>query len=151
MPRPSFKKRSASAGNTTVGAVFEDDKIFVGSVRKSQLITTFSFGAMVDFVDDTVVIASPDDWQTASDFEERKLFNENLSIITGKKFFVSPKTSSTANRFSKPKNIASYIFPEKQICSSPKSCLQRQSSSFEVCDDLQQRTHGGFSVQLVGA
>lgn len=120
MARPSFKKKSATEGNTQVGVVREDDKIFVGSVRKSQLITTFSFGAMVDFVDDTVVIASPDDWQTAPDFEERKLFNENLSIITGKKFFVSPKTSTTINRFSKPKNIASYIFPEKQICSSPK-------------------------------
>ncbi len=119
MARPSFRNRNHISTAVQTPVIREDEKLFVGSVRKSQLITTFSFGSVVDFVEDTVIIAAPDYWQNDPDFDERKLYNENLSIITGKKFFVSPKTASTSNRFSKPKTVASYIFPEKLICSTP--------------------------------
>lgn len=43
-------------------STYSDKKISVGDIRKTQLITTYGVGAIVDFKNDTVVIASTDDW-----------------------------------------------------------------------------------------
>lgn len=119
MPRPNFRKKKTE-DNSTI-AKFSNDKYYVGSVRKTQLITTFGVGSIIDFKDDTVVIASTDDWDNnPNDIEEvenRKLFNENLSVITGAKYFLMPRTKHSTNSFSREKNVPAYIFPEKQHCS----------------------------------
>lgn len=119
MPRPTFRK-SRNEENSPV-SVFTSEKIPVGDIRKTQLITTFGVGSIVDFKDDTVVIASTDDWDYSPDHQEevddRKLFNENLSVITGAEYFLMPRTTQSTNSFSKGRNIASYIFPEKLHCS----------------------------------
>ena len=120
MPRPSFRKKSESKTDTVISK-FTSEKISVGSIRKTQLITTFGVGAMVDFKDDTVMIASTDDWDyNPNDHEEvekRQLFNENLSVITGAEYFLMPRTTQSVNSFSKGKDVPSYIFPEKLHCS----------------------------------
>ncbi len=63
-----------------------DKKISVGDIRKTQLITTYGVGAIVDFKNDTVVIASTDDWDyspnDADEVENRKIFNFLRSFIS---------------------------------------------------------------------
>lgn len=119
MPKPTFRKKTAG----TEGSIskFSDEKISVGNIRKTQLITTYGVGSIVDFKDDTVVIASADDWDynpnDEDEIEGRKIFNENLSVITGAEYFLMPRTTQSTNSFSKSKNVPSYIFPEKLHCS----------------------------------
>jgi len=118
LPKPAFRKKKNEENETI--SKFSSEKISVGSVRKTQLITTFGVGAIVDFKEDTVVIASTDDWDyfpnDAEEVENRKIFNENLSVITGAEYFLMPRTTQSTNSFSRGKNIASYIFPEKLHC-----------------------------------
>lgn len=61
-------------------------KISVGDIRKTQLITTYGIGAIVDFKNDTVVIASTDDWDyspnDADEVENRKIFSFLRSFIS---------------------------------------------------------------------
>lgn len=69
MPRPTFRKKP---GNNNGGiSKFSSEKITVGNIRKTQMITTFGVGSIVDFKNDTVIIASTDDWdQNLSNIEE---------------------------------------------------------------------------------
>ncbi len=119
MARPSFRKKKTE--DNSVISKFSEDKYYTGSIRKTQLITTFGVGSIVDFKDDTVIIASTDDWdynlKDTEEVENRKLFNENLSVITGAKYFLMPRTKHSKNSFSREKNVPAYIFPEKQHCS----------------------------------
>ncbi|MBU5407876.1 hypothetical protein KQH97_06120 [Ruminococcus sp. MSJ-25] len=60
-------------------STYSDKKISVGDIRKTQLITTYGVGAIVDFKNDTIVIASTDDWDyspnDADEVENRKIFS----------------------------------------------------------------------------
>lgn len=119
MQKPGFRKNAKNDDSSI--AKFSNEKISVGDIRKTQMITTFGVGSIVDFKDDTVIIASTDEWDYNSndneEVESRKIFNENLSVITGAEYFLMPRTAKSTNSFSKGKNIASYIFPEKLHCS----------------------------------
>ena len=116
MPKPTFRKKANNDDSSSISK-FSNEKISVGDIRKTQLITTFGVGSIVDFKDDTVIIASTDDWDyNPNDIEEvesRKIFNENLSVITDAEYFLMPRTTQSTNSFSKGKNITSYVFPEK--------------------------------------
>ncbi|HRR76627.1 MAG TPA: DUF1998 domain-containing protein [Ruminococcus sp.] len=120
MPKPTFRKKANNDDSSSISK-FSNEKISVGDIRKTQLITTFGVGSIVDFKDDTVIIASTDDWDyNPNDIEEvenRKIFNENLSVITDAEYFLMPRTTQSTNSFSKGKNITSYVFPEKLHCS----------------------------------
>lgn len=67
-------------------STYSDKKISVGDIRKTQLITTYGVGAIVDFKNDTVVIASTDDWDyspnDAGEVENRKIFSFLRSFIS---------------------------------------------------------------------
>ena len=67
-------------------STYSDKKISVGDMRKTQLITTYGVGAIVDFKNDTVVISSTDDWayspNDAGEVENRKIFNFLRSFIS---------------------------------------------------------------------
>lgn len=89
-----------------------------GEIRKSQLITTFGVGSIVDFVRDTVIIGGVDKWDkddSDDSWEDRKLFNNSLQALTGVDFFISPRTA-TSNRFRKSSDVESYLFPRKLYC-----------------------------------
>ncbi len=120
MPKPTFRKKANNDDSSSISK-FSNEKISVGDIRKTQVITTFGVGSIVDFKDDTVIIASTDDWDyNPNDIEEvenRKIFNENLSVITDAEYFLMPRTTQSINSFSKGKNITSYVFPEKLHCS----------------------------------
>lgn len=119
MPKPTFRNKAKDNDGSI--AKFSNEKISVGDIRKTQMITTFGVGSIVDFKDDTVIIASTDDWDhnpnDINEVENRKIFNENLSVITEKEYFLMPRTTQSTNSFSKGKNIPSYVFPEKLHCS----------------------------------
>lgn len=121
MPKPTFRKKANKDDDNSSISKFSNEKISVGDIRKTQLITTFGVGSIVDFKDDTVIIASTDDWDyNPNDIEEvesRKIFNENLSVITDAEYFLMPRTTQSTNSFTKGKNITSYVFPEKLHCS----------------------------------
>ena len=67
-------------------STYSNKKISVGDIRKTQLITTYGVGAIVDFKNDTVVIASTDDWDyspnDAGEVENRKIFSFLRSFIS---------------------------------------------------------------------
>ena len=67
----------------------KNEKVVVGSIRQSQLITTFGVGSMVDFVDHTVIMSGIDNWHWA-DQDEYKIFNQNLQNLLGVQYFVKP-------------------------------------------------------------
>ena len=106
MPKPTFRKKTHNDDSSSISK-FSNEKISVGDIRKTQLITTFGVGSIVDFKDDTVIIASTDDWDyNPNDIEEvesRKIFNENLSVITDAEYFLMPRTTQSTNSFSKGK------------------------------------------------
>ena len=69
MPKPTFRKKTKD-DNSSISK-FSSEKISVGDIRKTQIITTFGVGSIVDFKDDTVIIASTDDWDyNPNDTEE---------------------------------------------------------------------------------
>ena len=119
MSKPTFRKKS-TVDNDNI-TKYASEKISVGDIRKTQMITTFGVGSIVDFKDDTVIIASTDDWDSVfsddEEVEKRKIFNENLSVITDTEYFLMPRTTQSTNSFTKGKNILSYVFPEKLHCS----------------------------------
>ena len=121
MSKPSFRKKKADENKSSNATLFSAEKYSVGSVRKTQLITTFGVGAMVDFKDDTVMIAGTDSWDRVKndpeEIDNRKIYNENLSVITGAEYFLQPKTTNSISSFSKTKDIQAYLFPEKMHCS----------------------------------
>lgn len=88
---------------------------YAGDVRQSQLISTFGIGSIVDFVHDTVMIAGVDNWDSTENWEERRLFNNNLQAITGVEHFLAPKTA-TNTLYSKSQDVESFIFPQKLYC-----------------------------------
>lgn len=67
-------------------STYSDKKISVGDIRKTQLITTYGVGAIAGFKNDTVVIASTDDWDyspnDAGEVENRKIFSFLRSFIS---------------------------------------------------------------------
>ena len=96
-------------------------KYHIGEIRKSQLISTFGIGSIVDFVKDTTIIGGVDDWDKGDDAEYRHLTNENLQALTGAEYFIEPKTSSGSLYSQKNQDIVSYPFPEKLYCPVCKS------------------------------
>lgn len=86
-----------------------------GDVRQSQLISTFGVGSIIDFVHDTVMIAGADNWDESENWEERRLFNNNLQAITDVEYFLAPKTAVNT-LYSKSQDVESYIFPQKLYC-----------------------------------
>lgn len=84
MPKPNFRKKVKDENNGI--STYSDKKISVGDIRKTQLITTYGVGDIVDFKNDTVVIASTYDWDyspnDAGEIENRKIFSFLRSFIS---------------------------------------------------------------------
>ena len=100
-----------------------NQKIHIGEIRKSQLLTTFGVGNIVDFVRDTAIIGGVDDWDKDSNSEDRKITNENLQAFTGAKYFLQPKSSGSPTYMPNNQDISSFIFPEKLYCPKCKSII----------------------------
>jgi hypothetical protein len=109
-----------------VGNPFKGKKAkehIVGSVRQHQLLGTFGIGSIVDFVEDTVIIAGVDDW--VIDDESRHIYNENLRVLTGADFFVEPKPENN-NGWIRSKDVLASIFPRKFYCTKCQRILDAE-------------------------
>lgn len=96
----------------------KDKRRVVGSIRRTQLITTFGCGAIVDLPHDSVIVAGTDNW-TNSENEEDIVHHENLEKFLKVKNFVLPKIEEKSmNPFSKSKDIPAFRFPNTLICTN---------------------------------
>ena len=144
MPKPTFRKKADNDDNSSISK-FSNGRVYVGDIRKTQLITTFGVGSIVDFKDDTVIIASTDDWdynpKDAEEVDNRKIFNENLSIITGAEYFLMPRTAHSTNSFSKGKMSLLMFFPKNSIVQDAAiSMISENWTSETVIDALSVKT-----------
>ena len=103
----------------------------VGDVRISQLVSTFGCGAIVDFVDETVMIAGTDNW-TWDNNREFKINNENLQRLLGVDFFLLPKYNNNKKfTFEKTNDIPAYKFPEYMYCTNCHSLIHYSELKYQ--------------------
>ena len=92
-------------------------KRVVGQLRRTQLITTFGVGSIVDLPSDSVIVAGTDYWNIDNDEDDEFLIREdNLQNLLGVDYFVRPKIATEENKFSKSKDIPVFRFPEILFC-----------------------------------
>lgn len=114
----------------------------VGEVRKTQLITTHGPGAIVDFVNDTVMIAGIDhwDWDRKEPGNSHIVNHENLQNLLDVDYFVEPKIDDRRRPFfaDKSEDIPAYRFPEMMYCTSCKrlyhwSAFKNRTYNWQKC------------------
>lgn len=87
----AFKIRPKNNDSNTVKSYFK----IAGEVRKSQSITIYGPGALIDFPRMSGIIAGIDNWESTLgkyNFNKLKIHERNLERILGKKYFVQPQT-----------------------------------------------------------
>lgn len=90
----------------------------VGNLRRTQLITTFGNGSIVDLPFDSVIIAGTDFWRNSDD-DDSIIHDENLQGLLGMDYFVKPKVDSNplkTDYMKKSKDVPVFRFPEILIC-----------------------------------
>lgn len=87
----------------------------VGSIRRSQLITTFGPGAIVELPEYAVVLNSAESWFRFKDHEPFVLHDPNLEHILGVEEFREPPTQER-HGFAPPLDISATRFPYYHFC-----------------------------------
>jgi hypothetical protein len=85
-----------------------------GELRRSQILTTFGPGAIVDMPRFSGIISGIDSWDLSRLPEEAKIFERNLCKLLGKDFFIqvsSPETESGSTF-----GLRAYRFPNWYYC-----------------------------------
>lgn len=98
---------------------FRQDIKELGTLRTSQLITTFGVGAIVDFREETAILGGADDWYNFPVEEDRILRCHSLEMILKRAFFVRPKCDQRNQSIYKKSlshDIGAYRFPKTQYC-----------------------------------
>lgn len=92
-------------------------KRVVGTLRRTQLVTTFGSGAIIDLPHDSAIIAGTDFWKNHHD-ENYIIHEENLEKLLGMDYFVLPKVDDRqlGSTFSKSRDIPAFRFPETLFC-----------------------------------
>lgn len=95
--------------------------IVVGKVRRSQAITTFGIGSMVDLVNHTVMMRGLDSWNWYSD-SQFQIHNPGLEKLLKVDYFIKPKISAKSAVWEEDKpDIPATIFPKWLYCPHCKS------------------------------
>lgn len=89
----------------------EQKKKVVGHLRRTQLITTFGSGAIVDMPDYSVIIAATDYWNSNSPV----LHEPNLEKILNVEGFKQPYVSENTDGYPQP-DIPAFRFPIMHFC-----------------------------------
>jgi len=87
----------------------------IGSVRRSQLITTYGVGAIVAVDDEAVMVAGLDDWRVDGD---QDLLQEPRLYVDGKRLRLPPGKDGSAF-FEETGHIPVVRFPAWYYCSDP--------------------------------
>lgn len=88
----------------------------VGEIRRSQIMTTYGPGSLVDFPRMSAIIEGIDQWESElgqKDFNAMKIHERNLERILSKKYFIRPKTPENSNFVG---GIPARRFPEYCYC-----------------------------------
>lgn len=92
----------------------------LGKLRTSQLITSYGIGAIVDFRDETGILAEADTWyDPATPDESRVIHCHSLQKILNKNFFVMPKWDTTPHNVYqtwRSMDVGAYRFPNVLYC-----------------------------------
>ena len=83
----------------------------VGSLRRSQLVTTFGSGAIADLPDYSVVLAATNYWKTS----DQMLHEASLERLLNVSGFREPHVSETPDGFPRP-DIPAFRFPTMYFC-----------------------------------
>lgn len=96
-----------------------NNKKVIGQLRKTQLITTFGSGSIVDMPGYSVIMAATDYWDKRN---IDKLYEPNLQRLLGMKYFLKPKATETDARFGAP-DLPAYRFPIMHFCPQCKKLM----------------------------
>lgn len=83
----------------------------VGKLRKTQLITTFGTGAIVELPEYTAIMGATDYWETKSP----RINEPNLQRLLEVKFFKQPYATESSNPKGNP-DIPAFRFPRMHFC-----------------------------------
>ena len=107
-----FRIKPKKSSSKTEGSSWK----IVGEIRKSQSITTYGPGALIDFPRMSGIIYGIDDWESTLgkfSFEKMKIHERNLEKLLGKKFFIQPQMMDEKGFVS---GISIGRFPEYCYC-----------------------------------
>ncbi len=124
-----FSKRPLIKKNSDEERIEWNEPLQAGELRKSQIITTFGPGAVVDLEDFSCILASADSWEKAyKDSNPQreippnaKIHDGNLERLLGVRYFLAPKTEDNKKNWGKyklSKDIYAYRFPYVHFCPS---------------------------------
>lgn len=85
-----------------------------GELRRSQILTSYGSGALVDFPRLSGIMAGLESWPIQQLPESAKIRERNLEIMLGKEFFY--QVSSPENDFDKTFSLPAYRFPSWYYC-----------------------------------
>ena len=85
-----------------------------GELRRSQILTSYGSGALVDFPRLSGIMAGLESWPIQKLPESAKIRERNLEIMLGKEFFY--QVSSPENDFDKTFSLPAYRFPSWYYC-----------------------------------
>lgn len=84
-------------------------RIPIGTIRKTQLVTTFATGAIAEMPEYTVIMAASNYW------EGKKIFELNLQRLLGMSYFMEPKYTESSNPKGNP-DMPAFRFPQMHFC-----------------------------------
>ena len=94
--------------------VKKEKRKIAGELRRSQILTTFGCGALVDFPRLSGIMAGIDKWTIQQLPESAKIRERNLEMLLGKDFFY--QVSSPDNALSETFMLPAYRFPAWYYC-----------------------------------
>ncbi len=105
----------------------------VGEIRTSQLVTSYGVGAMVDFKEESVILAEADGWLSSKEADKKRIIHcRSLEKVLEKKYFVTPKWDPSPHpayesKDYKSRDIAAYRFPTILYCPNCKRLVMSQT------------------------
>lgn len=94
--------------------IIKNQKKLAGELRRSQILTTYGCGALVDFPRLSGIMAGLDSWSVQQLPESAKIRERNLETLLGKEFFY--QVSSPETDFVKTFSLPSFRFPSWYYC-----------------------------------
>ena len=120
-----FARRKLRDRNTAPTEEKYTPPISAGNMRRSQIITTFGPGAIVDLDKFSGIIASADYWEHAYKDksgnipENAKIHDKNLERLLGVQYFLAPKAELNEKfikNYKHSNDVATYRFPYIHSC-----------------------------------
>lgn len=108
----AFRIKAKGTGDKTISS----HRKIVGEIRKSQSITTYGPGSLIDFPRLSGIIEGIDNWESTLgkyNFEKMKIHERNLERILCKKYFIQPQMMDDKKYVN---GITTERFPEYCYC-----------------------------------